>query len=259
MVLTKDPSKGRTKEEVEALAVKYRVGEEILPLVDAREKSLRERRVDDEDRRLIEEVRGLSLREAGIGGSADVTSERRERRRREEGRSHTSRMSTSRDQSRDSRESRSGGDRERRRRRETDSERRRARDDAILRPQSDHPEERRRRRSNEEAISRHDETSRVAARQIEHQSSLRSLLSSSDADSHEMEEEILRQIREEGLLDGIDLENIDVNQEDQISERIAEAFKRRQEEKAKKERDRRRSNDQRRQRGSASNSREASG
>ncbi|EHK97084.1 hypothetical protein M7I_7227 [Glarea lozoyensis 74030] len=75
-----------------------------------------------------------------------------------------------------------------------------------------------------------------------------------------MEEEILRQIREEGLLDGIDLENIDVNQEDQISERIAEAFRRRQEEKAEEERDRKRSSDRRRQaRSSANNSREASG
>jgi hypothetical protein len=43
-----------------------------------------------------------------------------------------------------------------------------------------------------------------------------------------LEDEILRQIRTEGLLDEIDLDNIDANQEDQISERIAEAFKKRQ-------------------------------
>ncbi|KAF2803668.1 uncharacterized protein BDZ99DRAFT_399554 [Mytilinidion resinicola] len=70
----------------------------------------------------------------------------------------------------------------------------------------------------------------VPARHVEHQSSLRSLLSASDLDSQEMEEEIMRQIMEEGLLDGIDLANIDVAQEDEISERIAQAYRRRQRE-----------------------------
>lgn len=69
--------------------------------------------------------------------------------------------------------------------------------------------------------------SRSQARQIEHQSSLRSLLSSSDIDSSEMEEEILRQIMDEGLLDGIDLNTIDVSQEDELSERIADAYRQR--------------------------------
>jgi hypothetical protein len=262
MVLTKDPSKGRTKEEIAELAKKYTVGDEILPKLEAKEKSLRERRVEDEDRRLMEEVRGLSLREAGVGGVHEGSTERRERRRTDESRSHSSRAQPGRDQSRDnrSRDGRGGEDRERRRRREADSERRRDTDGSALRPESDHVEERRRRPSNGEASRRNEDTRRTAARQIEHQSSLRSLLSSSDVDSHEMEEEILRQIREEGLLDGIDLENIDVNQEDQISERIAEAFRRRQEEKAREERDRKRSSDRRRQaRSSANNSREASG
>lgn len=65
------------------------------------------------------------------------------------------------------------------------------------------------------------------ARRIEHQSSLRSLLSSSSIDSSEMQEEILRQITEEGLLDGIDLNNMDVSQEDELSEKIAQAYRRR--------------------------------
>ncbi|KAI9736975.1 MAG: hypothetical protein M1834_000564 [Cirrosporium novae-zelandiae] len=64
-------------------------------------------------------------------------------------------------------------------------------------------------------------------RQIEHQSSLRSLLSSSDADPTEIEEEILRQILDEGLLDGIDLDELDITQEDELSERIADAYRRR--------------------------------
>lgn len=69
--------------------------------------------------------------------------------------------------------------------------------------------------------------SRSQARQIEHQSSLRSLLSSSDVDPTEMEEEILRQIIEDGILDGIDLNSMNVSQEDELSEKIADAYRRR--------------------------------
>ncbi|KAL8806005.1 MAG: hypothetical protein Q9200_005211 [Gallowayella weberi] len=65
-----------------------------------------------------------------------------------------------------------------------------------------------------------------AHRQIGHQSSLRSLMSSSDIDSSEMEEEILRLV-DEGWLDGIDLNNLDTSQVDELSERIAEAYRRR--------------------------------
>ncbi|CAG7940245.1 unnamed protein product [Penicillium nalgiovense] len=63
-------------------------------------------------------------------------------------------------------------------------------------------------------------------RRVEHQSSLRSLLSlSSDAET--MEEEILRQILEDGLLDDINLDNLGPRQEEELSERIAEAYRRR--------------------------------
>lgn len=249
-----NPDKGKTEQEKEDMSKKYKPGDDVLPKVSEREKTLRERRVEDEDRRLMDEVRNLSLREVGVESPED----RRERRRREEGRSRGTRSQSSRENSRDNRQTE---DRERRRRREEQAERRRARDDSSLRPDVATTEERRRRRSDEEARRRHEETSRTAARQIEHQSSLRSLISSDDVDSHEMEEEILRQIREEGLLDGIDLENIDVNQEDQISERIAEAFRRRQSERARQETSRRSDASARRRhtQGSASVSRETSG
>ena len=68
------------------------------------------------------------------------------------------------------------------------------------------------------------------ARQVEHQASLRSLLSASEIDSQEIEDEIIRQVVEEGLLDGIDLRNIDGNQQDQIRDRVALAYQRRMEE-----------------------------
>jgi hypothetical protein len=79
----------------------------------------------------------------------------------------------------------------------------------------------------------------VPSRVVEHQSSLRSLLSASELDSQEMEEEIMRQIMEDGLLDGIDLNNIDVAQEDDISERIAQAYRRRRTERHRERRERR--------------------
>ncbi|RFU35913.1 hypothetical protein B7463_g481, partial [Scytalidium lignicola] len=229
MFLAANPEKYRSSEEKEETKKKYTPGEDVLPKIEERTKSLRQRRAEDEDRRLVDEVRLLSLREVGVE-SSDV---RRERRRREDGRS---RVSSSRENSRDRRYT---DERERRLRRETDAERRRARDDINLRPTNGSGDERRRRRSDERSRRREENINRPE-HQIEHQSSLRSLLSTSDVDSQEMEEEILRQIREEGLLDGIDLENLDVSQEDQISERIADAFRRRQEEKKRQERERRR-------------------
>ncbi|KAL3425746.1 RING finger domain-containing protein [Phlyctema vagabunda] len=252
MFLAANPEKVKSDQEKEELLAKYKLGENVLPKVDIRDKSLRERRIEDADRRLMNEVRDLSLREVGV----ESPEARRERRRREEGRSHSSRVHSSRENSRDSRNT---DDRERRRRREGEAERRQ-RDDATatLRPSTGSEPERRRRRSDGDSRRRNEESRRTAARQIEHQSSLRSLISSSDVDSHEMEEEILRQIREEGLLDGIDLENIDVNQEDQISERIAEAFRRRQEERARQESARRIDASGRRRR-AVSESRDTSG
>lgn len=70
-------------------------------------------------------------------------------------------------------------------------------------------------------------------RHIEHQSSLRSLIGSSDATDIDMErevEEFARQIQEEGLLDGLDLDNIDLLNNDDLSRKITEAYRRRQRE-----------------------------
>ena len=227
MFLAANPDKGRSVEEKAAEGLKYTPGEEVCPKIEEKEKSLRERRREDEDRRLMNEVRDLSLREVGV--AEPTTSSTRRRRGESEARTRTT---SSREASRDGRGTDERERAERRRRREVERLRREA--ENTLQPETESSDERRRRRSNDRR-RRHEETSRSAARQIEHQSSLRSLISSSDVDSHEMEEEILRQIREEGLLDGIDLENIDVSQEDQISERIAEAFRRRQSERARQE------------------------
>ena len=81
------------------------------------------------------------------------------------------------------------------------------------------------RRHGHERGTRRPEEVAEQTRRIEHQSSLRSLLSLSDAET--MEEEILRQILEEGLLDDIDMDNLGPRQEEELSERIAEAYRRR--------------------------------
>lgn len=64
---------------------------------------------------------------------------------------------------------------------------------------------------------------------VEHQPSLRSLLSSaSPLDSHDVQQEILQSIYADGLLDGIDLDNLTTEQEEELTERIADAYRRRQ-------------------------------
>ncbi|KAI9871881.1 MAG: hypothetical protein M1830_002341 [Pleopsidium flavum] len=193
MFLQANPGRDKSKEEKEEISRTYKPGDVVIPKVETR----KEDSGDEEDRRMVEQVREMSLREFG-GGSYE--------RRGWQGRES-------------SRESR-----------EADSRQPRSR-------QHD------RRRINEAAISSgsHDGSGRdrgptymrSQARQIEHQSSLRSLLSTSDIDSAEMEEEILRQIVDEGLLDGIDLSEIDVLQEDELSERIADAYRRRHREGAR--------------------------
>ena len=142
---------------------------------------------------MINEVREMSLREVGVRGSG--ANERGARNRNRDG----------------GRESREDDVRQQRRREQERRRRTEGRDTPTARNNG-----------SSGAVD-----SRSQARQIEHQSSLRSLLSSSDIDSSEMEEEILRQIMDEGLLDGIDLNDIDVSREDELSERIADAYRQR--------------------------------
>ncbi|KAJ4355751.1 uncharacterized protein N0V89_003771 [Didymosphaeria variabile] len=199
MFVQANPHRGKSEEEKQADRDKFQYGDVVMP-------RLRRRNGQDEEeeRRALEEVQQLSLREAGIDTTSNVAAvdhlePPRERRRRER-REHS-------------------GDR-----RERSSDTRSA-------------DERSRSRNQVSASAAAREV--VPPRVIEHQSSLRSLLSASELDSQEMEEEIMRQIMEEGLLDGIDLNNIDVAQEDEISERIAQAYRRRQEQKRRERRERR--------------------
>ena len=174
---------------------------------------------------MIERARELSLRDAGVGSPAP--------RRREQSRSEGgSRSRPERDGSRDTRH----------RSRREDDRRQRAGSGGMLHPDSGSSEERRRRRS--ESRHRADltqttrDSSSTRTRQVEHQSSIRSLISSSNVDARDLEREIdefARQIQEEGLLDGLDLDNIDLSRNDELSRKITEAYRRRQRERSQLE------------------------
>ncbi|KZF21681.1 hypothetical protein L228DRAFT_239636 [Xylona heveae TC161] len=197
MFLQAHPGRGKTTEEKQDIAKNYKPGENVLPKLSAPQRDSSEDEDEEEDRRLVEEVRELSLRDIGISTSSTPERRRHRERRHREG-DHAERTQRSRNQ---------------RQHREQSPRRR---NDQLLSPQrQDH--------SRSSDASR----SRSHSRRVEHQSSLRSLLSNSDIDSSEIREEIMRQILEEGLLDGIDLNNLDVSQEDAISEQIAEAYRRR--------------------------------
>lgn len=144
---------------------------------------------DEEDERLLAQIQEMSLRESRLQTRRE---ERREERRRVQ--PETNRARSSNPDTRHTDEGRS------RRRREEDPERQRR-----TAPGHSDPER---------------------ARRVEHQSSLRSLLSLS-SETETMEEEILRQIIEEGLLNDIDLDNLGPAQEEELSERIADAYRRR--------------------------------
>ncbi|THX09154.1 hypothetical protein D6D13_06239 [Aureobasidium pullulans] len=75
-------------------------------------------------------------------------------------------------------------------------------------------------------INRHAESPRSSQTDgLSHQSSIRSLLSQSDVDLGDMEDEIMRHIIDHGLLDGMDLNNLTPDQEDAITDSIAQAYR----------------------------------
>ncbi|KAI9891724.1 MAG: hypothetical protein M1814_002474 [Vezdaea aestivalis] len=197
-----NPGAGKSDEDKAAIAARYSPGDEVLPKVSRREATSEE----EEERRQLEQVMGLSLQEVGIG----------DRSARLEVPGSTNRPS-SRERSRD-RRSRSRGTSEQT---QGSTGRERTQHRGTVATTWSPP------LSNRHQAS---PSLQTTVRQLEHQSSLRSLLSASDVSSSEMEEEIMRQIMEEGLLDGIDLSNIDVTQEDELSERIANAYRQRQRE-----------------------------
>ncbi len=194
MYLLANPGREKTPEEKREIAKNYKPGDVVLPPLPAR----RARPEDAEDRRLLDEVRQLSLWSSRGTRSEEAGQTRDGRpgqRRRQSGSDGVSGRHG---------EHRTPDGRTRQR----ESSRIPARDAAGRAGGSQAQEE--------------------SPRQIEHQSSLRSMLSAPDINWAAIEQEIARQIIEDGLLDDLDLSNIDISEEDEISERIAEAYRRRQ-------------------------------
>lgn len=188
MYLQANPAKGRSQQEKDDAKQRYTSGEQILPHIARARKTS----VEEEDRRMIEEVRQMSLREVGVGSSE---SHIRSTRHRDDGGHRESRAE------------------EIRRQRRRDHDRRRRDDTSAV--------------SNQVTSTSSHVTvdPRIRARQLEHQSSLRSLISSSDFDSSEIDEEVLRQVIDEILQDGLDLDNLNPVQEDELTDRIANALR----------------------------------
>ncbi|KAI9166756.1 hypothetical protein HJFPF1_02870 [Paramyrothecium foliicola] len=217
MFVVANPAKARPAADKDEMAKKYTPGEPVLPQVNIRGRTPDERRAAEEDRRLVEGVRQMSLR-SGAPDSSPTTSSRRRR----------ASYSTD-DRPRSSSH------------RSTPSEARRPRDSSHRPRVEDGP-----RRSADQLAAEGDRHRRRRSesrnRQVEHQSSLRSLIGSADMSERDMEREIAdfaRQIQEEGLLDGLDLDNIDLTRDDELSRRITEAYRRRQRARARPETSRR--------------------
>ncbi|KKK12400.1 hypothetical protein ARAM_002325 [Aspergillus rambellii] len=188
MVLAASPDQAKPDAEKAEIEQRYKHGESVFPPVTSPGNSSTESDGDD-DRRLLEEVRQLSLQESRARTRTARRTEQPLRIRRAD--------------NPDSDGTREDGRSRRRREEEREARRQRAARQTPVAPPQDSAER---------------------TRRVEHQSSLRSLLSLSDTES--IEAEILRQIFEEGLLDDIDLENLGPGQEEELSERIAEAYRR---------------------------------
>ncbi|GAO16913.1 hypothetical protein UVI_02046470 [Ustilaginoidea virens] len=198
MFVTANPAKARSEADKEEMMAKYKPGDQVLPKLNARRKTRHERRADEEDRRLVDQVREMSFRETIPGQSLQEATPRR-RHSRSNSRRRIARDSAnpprSDDSSRQDSDTSGGALDHRRRRRQSDSRQRR----------------------------------------VEHQSSLRSLIGTSEMSDRDIEreiEEFARQIQEEGLLDGLDLDNIDLSRDDELSRRITDAYRRRQRERS---------------------------
>ncbi|KAK8117496.1 uncharacterized protein PG998_005777 [Apiospora kogelbergensis] len=241
MFLSAHPDKARSDVDKDEMHQKYKPGDDVVPKIRGSEKSPEEQRLDVIERQMLEQARDLSLRDAGVSSSS--SGHRQARHRREQHvRDHEGNSRSDRDSSRDSRHRHDTRDRSRRANREEERRRRAATDpNILLRPGGNSSsEERRHRRSDSRQPSR--DSSRTRRRAVEHQSSIRSLISSSDVDSRDMEKEIedfARQIQEEGLLDGLDLSNLDLSQNDELSRKITEAYRRRQLQRSRQESSRR--------------------
>ena len=199
---------------------------------------------EEQDRRLVDQVRELSLVEAGVlswgeAGSSRISGRMREERRRQ--REAASDMaqphrSKSQDASRDPDGTRCESHNSSRRPAAHSHE---STLGPSSRPSSDEESRHSSRQPHAQAqgpLRRRsaDGQGSQTLHQMEHQSSLRSLIAS-NIDTQREIEEFSRQIQEEGLLDGLDLDNIDLSEDSELSRRITAAYRRRQRQRGRAE------------------------
>lgn len=231
MFLSANPDKARSDAEKEEMHQIYKPGDNVLPKTRIKERWPEEQRIEELERDMLDRARELSLRDAGIETS---------------GPNHARHLRDDRMRRRDDSGSRdTGAGRDTRHRDARDRSRRPAREEggrrveSSARLQAGGPSPR---HGRSESQQRSRDSSRSRRRAIEHQASIRSLISSSDVDSRDMEreiEEFAAQIQEEGLLDGLDLDNIDLASNDELTRKITEAYRRRQQQRSRHEQPRR--------------------
>ncbi|KAK3985519.1 E3 ubiquitin-protein ligase [Cladorrhinum sp. PSN332] len=208
MYLSLNPEKGKTQEEKDEMDSKYKRGDKVMRRLKFQDRTEEQIRLDEEERRLLEQVQQMSLREA-----TDAAARSAGRRSREASRA------------------RAGAG--------TEGRRSRAHSGAVQGAEG-YTEDRRRnrRRSESRQPGSGERDGERRQRQVEHQSSLRNLISGDGVDVRDVEreiEEFARQIQEEGLLDGLDLNNIDLENNDELSRRITEAYRRRHRERMRQD------------------------
>ena len=228
MFLAANPDRGKTTEEKEDMAKVYTPGDDIIPKTEERRRH-RTRRAEEAaeevDRRQVEEARERSLRDL-----RDRDAEQSTAHLAAPNPTHVGNRSRS-------RESR-GGSRERQTRRARELER----NERRRRAEAEEAEQARLVMASTASSSslspptlppRHPSSveARQSQRQVVHQASLRSIMSGSESGTGTgdslSEARILQEILSEGLLDGIDLNSLDAIQEDELSERIAAAYRQR--------------------------------
>lgn len=196
MYLRANPGKAKSETERKEIAEKYSPSEGVLPVAQTTTSSRVGRQTqaqleEEEDQRLLQEVRELSLREAG---------QSRSRR-------------TSRDRVR------AGQPRHRHRRHESNTRSRRNDDTS--------PHEAARRELESQLRARGGLRAGESLRSLEHQGSLRTLMSRSGAGSdvsNAVQGDIMREILEGNLLDELDFSHIDEGDQEAVSELIARAY-----------------------------------
>jgi Zinc finger, C3HC4 type (RING finger) len=224
MFLTANPSRGRTADEKVEMQQIYSPGDDILPKVERRRRDHRERRNDEAaeayERRMIDEARERSLRDMRNGPEGAS-----ERLAAPSGHHEHSRSR----------------DREDRRRREQERAERRRRAEAA---EADLAQARATTNPSSSSTNmtnlpppptspRHPDAveARQRERNVAHQASLRSLMSASENSTGTGDSlspaRIMEEILAEGLLDGINVDELTEAEQDQLSERIAELYRQR--------------------------------